>query len=61
MASNRGKVLNEDAQRWVGGQLPTAEYYAKVYEEERKRARDQVAHTLSVRRRRRLRSVSNET
>jgi hypothetical protein len=53
MAAERGKVVNDEARRWVGGQLPTAEYYAKAYAEERARAEVQVEHALRLRRSRR--------
>ncbi len=50
MAGQRGKVFGDEARRWVRGRLPTADYYAKVYAEERKRAEGQV--DAAVRRRR---------
>jgi hypothetical protein len=58
MAGSRGKVINDDAKRWGGGQLPTAEYYAKVFSEERERAAEQVERALVVRRSRRHSSAA---
>lgn len=53
MAGSRGKVINDDAKLWVGGKLPTAEYYAKMYARERELARKQVERELLQRRARR--------
>lgn len=50
--------MSEDARQWVGGKLPTAEYYAKVYAQERQLAEQQVERALSVRRSARRSSAS---
>ncbi len=49
----REKVVNDDAKRWTAGRLPSAEYFAKVYAEERASARREVTRALKLGRRQR--------
>jgi hypothetical protein len=58
VTEKRGKVTPDDARRWARGELPSAEFFERIYREERERAEQEVDRLISRRQvvRRRLRS-----
>lgn len=41
------KAVSDDGRRWVSGRMPSADYFAKVYEAEKKEARKDVNRLLA--------------